>query len=73
MNTSNLVHQATASIALAWALFYALLKLAVFPVHFITNDGSCSCGVQCNRAGKHPRTHNGFKDATTDESIRNYF
>ncbi len=74
MNTSNLVHQATASIALAWALFYASLKLAVFPVHFITDDGSCSCGdAQCNRAGKHPMTSNGFKDATTDASMVRYY
>jgi Bifunctional DNA primase/polymerase, N-terminal len=38
----------------------------VFPLHD-TTTGSCSCGQQCGKnAGKHPRTIDGFKNATTD-------
>jgi hypothetical protein len=39
----------------------------VFPVH-TENGFGCSCGkADCDSPGKHPRTDNGFKDATTDE------
>lgn len=53
---------------------YALTDgLHVFPLHSATPDG-CSCGkATCDRRswGKHPRTPNGLKDATTDaEQIR---
>ena len=41
----------------------------VFPCHYITEDGSCSCGETCSSPGKHPKTMRGFKDATT-ESLR---
>ena len=38
----------------------------VFPLHNPTDEG-CSCGKsECKNIGKHPRTPNGFKDATTD-------
>ena len=38
----------------------------VFPVHSV-NDGRCSCGKpNCPSPGKHPRTRNGVKAATTD-------
>jgi hypothetical protein len=38
----------------------------VFPVHSI-RDGSCTCGKKCGKnAAKHPRTANGFEDATCD-------
>jgi putative DNA primase/helicase len=41
----------------------------VFPVHSIRN-GRCTCGnPKCPTPGKHPRTRNGFKDATTDPEI----
>lgn len=39
----------------------------VFPVHGIDGSGHCTCGNRdCDRAGKHPATSNGFKDATKD-------
>ena len=49
------------------ALYYATkLKWRVFPCHSIT-DGCCTCGkADCGSPGKHPRTKNGVKDATTD-------
>ena len=49
------------------ALKYAALGLHVHPLHTIV-DGHCSCdaGSNCKHPGKHPRTHNGVKDATTD-------
>jgi hypothetical protein len=51
------------------ALKYARLGLHVLPLHAIA-DGHCSCGsgADCKRPGKHPRTPNGVKDATTDRS-----
>jgi len=48
------------------ALKYAAMGLSVFPVHSI-EAGRCSCcKVDCGSPGKHPRTMNGCKDATTD-------
>jgi len=48
------------------ALDYAQRGLRVFPLHGIGRDG-CTCrSATCSKAGKHPRTPNGFKDATTD-------
>lgn len=39
----------------------------VFPVHSL-RDGRCSCGKgDCEQIAKHPRTPNGFKDATLEE------
>lgn len=59
------------------ALKYAQKGLAIFPVHSIHTNGSisCSCGnSKCSNAGKHPRTKNGLKDATTDiETIRKWW
>lgn len=38
----------------------------IFPLHGVV-DGLCTCGDKtCGRAGKHPRTQNGHKDATSD-------
>ncbi len=48
------------------ALSYAGRGMAVFPVYEPAKDGLCSCGKACGRPGKHPRTPNGFKAATTD-------
>ena len=51
------------------ALNYAHLGWSVFPCHSITS-GKCSCGNNnCQNQGKHPRTKNGFIDATTNETI----
>jgi hypothetical protein len=52
------------------ALDYASFGWSVFPCHSI-RDGKCSCEENelCKKPGKHPRTMNGFKDATTNEAI----
>ena len=47
-----------------------LLNWAVFPLHSITN-GRCTCNKECTSPGKHPRTYNGLKSATTDINIIN--
>ncbi len=56
------------------ALWYAKHGLPVFPLHSAPG-GVCSCGdpehapgggEEETKAGKHPRTPHGFKDATTD-------
>ena len=50
----------------AWALGYARAGLPVFPVQTPVGQ-ACSCGnPSCRNIGKHPRTENGWKDATTD-------
>jgi hypothetical protein len=59
--------------ALTAALAYAARGLHVFPCFEITGD-DCACppnhpsrtGAHCGSPGKHPRTKNGVKDATTD-------
>ncbi len=53
---------------LAYALAYARRGWRVFPL--ASFDGkACSCGdAHCSSAGKHPRTKQGVKDATTDEA-----
>lgn len=51
------------------ALGYSqLLKWAVFPLHSIVN-GHCTCRKDCASPGKHPRTHNGLKSATSDTNV----
>lgn len=46
------------------ALDYARLGLPVAPLH-VYKDGRCSCGdTRPHKAGKHPRTPHGVKDAT---------
>ncbi|HVU66678.1 MAG TPA: bifunctional DNA primase/polymerase, partial [Ktedonobacteraceae bacterium] len=59
---------ATSRTPLDYALAYARRGWRVFPLHEIYN-GDCSCGRDaCASAGKHPRTKNGVKEATTDEA-----
>jgi hypothetical protein len=49
----------------SWALHYANRGWSVVPLHSAVN-GPCSCGdPNCGAAGKHPRTQNGVKDAST--------
>lgn len=57
------------------ALEYAQKELRVFPLHSIDDAGACTCGkADCSSPGKHPRTKNGVKDATTDlEQIRQWW
>jgi hypothetical protein len=47
-----------------------VLGWGVFPVYEIER-GRCSClkGQDCGSPGKHPRTRNGVKDATTDPAV----
>src|SRR5262249_39379603 len=46
---------------------------SVIPVYEIAPSGTCACGQATNqpghKAGKHPRTPHGVKDATTSEAI----
>ncbi len=53
------------------ALRYAREGYTILPVHEPCDDGTCSCnaGVACENPGKHPRTKNGLRDATTDEAV----
>ena len=46
------------------------LDWRIFPVHSVI-DGQCTCVLKCKckSPGKHPRTRNGLKDATTDSKI----
>ena len=51
------------------ALIYARAGIPVFALHSPGKSG-CSCGKpKCKNIGKHPRTPNGVKDATTDQGI----
>ncbi len=50
------------------AIRFAERGFWVFPVHSVRAGAVCSCGApQCGRIGKHPRTREGFKDATLDK------
>lgn len=59
---------------LAAALDYAGRDWPVVLLHGMV-DGACTCGREdCSSPGKHPRTKNGLKDATTDpETIRTWW
>lgn len=53
---------------LSLAIIYAQRGWRVFPLHSV-RSGDCSCGRDaCGSPGKHPRTKNGVKDATTDSA-----
>ena len=52
---------------LSWALEWAKQGVPVLPLHSPTTGAGCSCGKpDCGSVGKHPRTPNGLKAATTD-------
>jgi putative DNA primase/helicase len=53
------------------ALWYTQLGFRTVPLHGIKKkDGSCTCGRSgCGQAGRHPRTVNGVRDATTDPQL----
>ncbi len=59
---------------LSEALALAARGWPVFPLHHAI-DGACSCvKADCTSIGKHPRTKNGLKNATSDENrIRSWF
>ncbi len=60
--------------SISFALYYASRNMAVFPVHFVCEDGSCSCeDPECNNVGKHPMTHDGFKSASCEVDQVRYF
>jgi putative DNA primase/helicase len=51
----------------AAALAYIRSNLPIFPLHYPTGVGACSCrDATCDKVGKHPMTQHGLKDATTD-------
>ena len=52
------------------ALRYAAAGIPVFPLHWIKQDGNCSCrqGALCQAKGKHPRIKNWNEEATTDQT-----
>jgi hypothetical protein len=53
---------------LAWVLRYAAQGWQVFPCWRTDARGICLCpkAEKCGNPGKHPRTHHGFKDATSE-------
>lgn len=49
---------------------YASKALPIFPLHWITSAGKCSCGgPDCRSPGKHPLTIKGVKDASADAAM----
>jgi len=51
------------------ALSYARRRWPVLPLYGVDENGRCECGkADCQNPGKHPRTRNGVKDATTHEA-----
>jgi putative DNA primase/helicase len=52
------------------ALRYAELGLPILPLHGTKKDGRCTCGEPaCDQPGRHPRTRNGLRDATSDPQL----
>lgn len=57
------------------ALDYIERGWHIFPLHSITENGTCTCGLEkCSDAGKHPSTTAGLREATRDkEQIEQWF
>ena len=57
------------------ALLYAVRRGKVFPLYGVPGPGLCACSKpDCPSPGKHPRTENGVKDATSDpDQIREWW
>ncbi|MEK6206943.1 MAG: bifunctional DNA primase/polymerase [Chloroflexota bacterium] len=56
------------------ALRYAARGWPVLPLHSVDDHGRCDCGRNCDSPGKHPRSPNGFHDATTEQAtIRDWW
>lgn len=57
------------------ALRYAELGFHLIPLHWMKEEGLCSCGDrECPSPAKHPLTPNGFKDGTTDlATVQNWW
>ena len=53
------------------ALRYAAAGIPVFPLHWIKQDGNCSCrqGAMCQAKGKHPRIKKRYLCFQTFEQI----
>jgi len=58
------------------AIKYAEANIPVMPLHWICEDGSCSCkkGQQCDSKGKHPLYTGWYNNSTIDvEQIRKWW
>jgi len=58
------------------AIKYAEANIPVMPLHWICEDGSCSCkaGSDCDSKGKHPLYTGWYKNSTADmEQIRKWW
>ncbi|WP_322597246.1 bifunctional DNA primase/polymerase, partial [Acetivibrio straminisolvens] len=58
------------------ALKYAEANIPVIPLHWICEDGSCSCkeGSNCDSKGKHPLYTGWYKNSTAYvEQIRKWW
>lgn len=52
------------------ALKYAELGWYVLPIHYLHENGDCSCGDKnCKSPGKHPQTPNGATNATRNKDV----
>ena len=52
------------------ALAYATRGWQLIPLHSLNATGRCTCGKgDCTAPGKHPRTENGLKDASSDPAV----
>ena len=72
MKVKNRVRAEDMTDSLSLMSYWAQRGWPVIPLYEVINPGSaapiCSCdkGADCDSPGKHPRTANGVKDATTD-------